>query len=106
VMRYSFAHRILHDDLDVEVAGEFADAGGEGGVHQVVGVRLGVEVGAIGSEGGSDAVAGKGLILDMGVVGGVARDNALEVSEFVENGGEEIVVSVCRGAGDSTEKCV
>jgi hypothetical protein len=39
----------------------------------------------------------------VGVVGGVAGDDALDVTEFVEDGGEEIVVSVGGGAGSGLE---
>jgi uncharacterized protein YjbI with pentapeptide repeats len=66
----------------------------EAGVHQVVGVEGAVEVGAVGGEGsgysaideGGDAVD----VLDVGIEGGVTANDAVEVSEFVEDGGDEV----------------
>jgi hypothetical protein len=52
-------------------------------------------VAAVWGEDGAEAVANEGLVavvdLNMAIVVAVARDEALEVGGFVEEGGEEIV---------------
>lgn len=44
---------------------------------------------------GGDAVD----IADVGVEGTIAFDDAVEVSEFVEDGGEEVIFTVCGTVG-------
>jgi hypothetical protein len=62
-------------------------------------------VGAVGGEDGSYSIFEEGGnaidVLDGGIEGGVTTDDALEVSEFVEDGGEEVVFAcgcACGGA--------
>ncbi len=62
-------------------------------------------MGAVGGEGGCDSTvdeSGDAVdVLDVGIEGGVAADDALEVSEFVEDCCEEVVFAggcACGGA--------
>jgi hypothetical protein len=52
----------------------------------------------LGDEDGAEAIANEGFAavdgLDMAIVVAVAGDEALEVGGFVEEGGEEVVVTV------------
>ncbi len=93
------------EHLEFELAGELSHAGGEVGAHQFGGIG---EVAAIHCEWGAVAVAleggGAGDIGDAAVVGGVATDQAREVAEFVEDGGEEVVVAVGSGAKGGAEE--
>jgi hypothetical protein len=93
------------EHLEFEWAGELSHTGGEVGAHEFSGIG---EVAAILGEGGAVAVAleggGAGDIGDAAVVGGVATDQAREVAEFVEDGGEEVVVAVGGGAEGGAEE--
>ncbi len=57
----------------------------------------------IGGEDGAEAVAHESLAavdaLDMAIVVAVAGDEALEVGGFVEEGGEEVVVTIGSAVG-------
>ncbi len=62
-------------------------------------------MGAVGGEGGGGCAideSGDAVdVLDVGIEGGVAANDAVEVSEFVEDGGEEVVFAcgcACGGA--------
>jgi Pentapeptide repeats (8 copies) len=93
------------EHLEFELAGELSHAGGEVGAHEFGGIG---EVAAILGEWGAVAVAevGGGAVdgLDAAVVGGVATDQAREVAEFVEDGGEEVVVAIGGGAKGGAEE--
>jgi hypothetical protein len=60
-------------------------------------------VAAVWGEDGAEAVANEGFAavdgLDMAIVVAVAGDDALEVGGFVEEGGEEVVVTVGEAIG-------
>lgn len=90
-------HGIEH--LQVEEGGQFSDTRSEVGTHQVSG---GGEVGAVCGERSAEAIAHKegGAVhgLHMSIEGGVAGDDSVEVSEFVEDGGEEVIATEGRGA--------
>jgi hypothetical protein len=93
------------EHLQFELAGELSHAGGKVGTHQLGGF---CEVATIRGEGDVVAVAleggGAGDIGDAIVVGGGATDEAREVAEFVEDGGEEVVVAVGGGAKGGAEE--
>jgi Pentapeptide repeats (8 copies) len=95
----------VSEHLEFELARELSHAGGEVGAHQFGGIG---EVTAIAGEGGAVAVALEGGgavdVGDAAVVGGVAADQTREVAEFVENGGEEVVVAIGGGAKGGAEE--
>ncbi len=70
-------------------------------------------MGAVGGEGGGCCAVDEGGdavdVLNVGIVDAVAADDALEVSEFVQDGGEEVVFAggcACGGTVGGIAECL
>ncbi|MEM9818469.1 MAG: hypothetical protein AAF827_18955 [Cyanobacteria bacterium P01_D01_bin.6] len=58
---------------------------------------------AVGGEGGGDITSGEAAVLYVAIKIGVALDEACQVAEFVQKGGQQVVAAIGGGVCGSLE---